>query len=90
MRYPVMIRRTSTGYSADVPDLPGCIATGTTVEQTRQRIAEALDAHLELMNDSREPIPPPSTQIEFRVDDTVGEECCTWVEVEESAASQNG
>ena len=46
MRYIVMIRRTVTGYSADVPDLPGCAATGLTVEHTRQQIAEAVEGHL--------------------------------------------
>lgn len=82
MRYPVMIRRTSTGYSADVPDLPGCIATGATVEQTRQMIAEAVEAHLELMAQSGEAIPPPSTHIDFAVDDDSAEEFCTWIEAE--------
>ena len=45
MRFLVMIRRTATGYSVDVPDLPGCIATGTTVEHARQMIAEAVAMH---------------------------------------------
>ncbi len=82
-----MIRRTSTGYSSDVPDLPGCIATGTTVEQTRARIAEAVDAHLELMSEGGESIPPPSTHIDFAVDEDSSEEFCTWVEVEDSVSA---
>ncbi len=86
MRYLVIIRRTSTGYSIDVPDLPGCVATGTTVEHARQMIAEAIEMHLELMQQSGEAIPTPSTSFEFAVDQDAGEELCTWVEVDEARA----
>ena len=82
MRYLVMIRRTATGYSVDVPDLPGCVATGTTVEHARQMIASAIEMHLELMQQAGESLPAPSQRIEFEVDDTAAEELCTWVEVE--------
>jgi predicted RNase H-like HicB family nuclease len=82
MRYLVMIRRTGTGYSVDVPDLPGCVATGTNIEHARQMIAEAIEMHLESMRQSGETIPVPSSTIEFAVDDTADEEFCTWVEVE--------
>ena len=86
MRYPVIIRRTPTGYSVDVPDLPGCVATGTTVEHARQMIAEAIEMHLDLMRRSGEAIPAPSASIEFTVSDTAGEELCTWVEIESPQA----
>ncbi len=82
MRYPVIIRRTLTGYSVDVPDLPGCIATGTTVEHARQMIAEAIEMHLDMIRRSGETIPTPSSSIEFSVNQESGEELCTWVEVE--------
>ena len=82
MRYLVMIRRTLTGYSVDVPDLPGCIATGTSIEHARQMIAEAIEMHLELMQQQGETIPEPSKKMEFSVDDSDGEELCTWVDVE--------
>jgi len=89
MRYLVMIRRTETGYSVDVPDLPGCVATGSTVEHARQRIAEAIEMHLELMRQSGETIPLPAQHIDFAVDADSAEELCTWVEVEavENAAN---
>ncbi|HZY85353.1 MAG TPA: type II toxin-antitoxin system HicB family antitoxin [Gemmataceae bacterium] len=87
MRYIVMIRRTGTGYSADVPDLPGCVATGMTVEHARQQIAEALEGHLEVMRESGEPAPPPAARLEFAVDEDTGEEFCTWVEVEPEGAA---
>jgi predicted RNase H-like HicB family nuclease len=83
MRYLVIIRRTGTGYSVDVPDLPGCIATGTTVEHARQMIAQAIEMHVELMQQSGEPVPTPSARFEFSVADDSVEELCTWVEVEE-------
>ena len=89
MRYLVMIRRTGTGYSVDVPDLPGCVATGTTVEHARQMIAEAIEMHLDLMQKSGEPVPRPSSTYEFEVDDQSAEELCTWVEVDESKSAVN-
>jgi predicted RNase H-like HicB family nuclease len=84
MRYLVIIRRTSTGYSVDVPDLPGCVATGTTVEHARQMIADAIEMHLELMRKSGESVPNPTTSYEFAVDQDAAEELCTWVEIDES------
>jgi predicted RNase H-like HicB family nuclease len=92
MRYIVMIRRTRTGYSADVPDLPGCAATGMTVERARQQIAEAAQGHLEVMRESGEPVPAPRPRWEFAVDEDTDEEFCTWVEVEtaEPASARGG
>ena len=82
MRYLVMIRRTGTGYSVDVPDLPGCVATGTTIEHARQMIAEAIEMHLDLMQQSGQAVPMPKSTVEFSVGDDSVEELCTWVEVE--------
>jgi predicted RNase H-like HicB family nuclease len=79
-----MIRRTTTGYSVDVPDLPGCVATGASIEQSRQMIAEAIEMHLDLLRRSGQPVGQPSTRIEFSISDDDGEELCTWVEVEEA------
>jgi predicted RNase H-like HicB family nuclease len=80
-RYFVMIRRTRTGYSVDVPDLDGCVATGLTVEHARQMIAEAIEMHLEMMEQAGEAIPAPRQKMELAIDDEAGEEFCTWVEV---------
>lgn len=84
MRYLVMIRRTNTGYSADVPDLPGCVAAAKTVEKTRKLMAEAIAMHLDLMRQSGEIIPTPTQTPDFSTGDTEEEEFCTWVEVESS------
>lgn len=82
MRYAVIIRRTATGFSVDVPDVPGCVATAASLEHARDEIASTLEGHFELMAASGETIPPPTHRIEFTFDDDSGEEFCTWVEVE--------
>ena len=46
MRYAVVIEKARNDYSAYVPDLPGCVATGATIEETKQQIREAIDLHL--------------------------------------------
>src|SRR3954465_3069050 len=81
LRYLVFIRRTATGYSVDVPDLPGCVAVAKTINSARRLIAEAIGYHLELMQESGEDVPPPRQSIEFTVDESSEEEFCTWVEV---------
>jgi len=48
-------------YSAYCPDLPGCIATGATVEETTQRMKEAIEFHIEGSEREKMPIPEPST-----------------------------
>jgi predicted RNase H-like HicB family nuclease len=58
--YPILIAPTSTGFSAHVPDLPGCIATGPTVEVVKERMAKALEMHLDAMRADGDEIPEPS------------------------------
>ena len=57
MRYAVVIEKTETGYSAYVPDLPGCIATGATVAEAEMQIREAIAFHLEGLREDGLPIP---------------------------------
>jgi predicted RNase H-like HicB family nuclease len=59
MRYAVVIEKAENNYSAYVPDLPGCIATGTTVGETEQLIREAIELHLAGLREDGEPIPQP-------------------------------
>ena len=61
MKYAVIYERTGTGYSAYVPDLPGCIATGRTFELTRKRMEKAMEMHLSAMRADGDPIPEPTT-----------------------------
>jgi predicted RNase H-like HicB family nuclease len=65
MRYAIVIENTGTNYSAYVPDLPGCIATGATVAEAEQRIREAIEFHLEGMREDGTPIPAPSSRVEY-------------------------
>ena len=60
-KYAVVVERGPNNMSAYVPDLPGCITTGKTVEEIAHNIREAIELHLEGMAEDGEPIPEPST-----------------------------
>ena len=59
--YTVIYERGKRNWSAYVPDLPGCIATGKTRGDVELRIREAIEFHIEGMRLDNEPIPEPST-----------------------------
>ncbi len=59
MKYLIIIETTETGYSAYSPDLPGCVATGATREETEQTMREAIEFHLEGLRLEGQPIPQP-------------------------------
>ena len=61
MKYTVVIERTGNGYSAYVPDLPGCVAAGDTRKETAELIREAVVHHVSMLRDAEEPIPYPQT-----------------------------
>lgn len=65
MKYAVIIEKAANNYSAYVPDLPGCVATGKTREETAQNIREAIAFHLEGLREEGMPIPEPQTSAEF-------------------------
>jgi len=65
MRYAVLFERTETGYSAHVPDLPGCVAAGETIEETSELMRTAIQLHLAGMREDGEPIPEPRTIAEY-------------------------
>ncbi|MFN7919625.1 MAG: type II toxin-antitoxin system HicB family antitoxin [Bryobacteraceae bacterium] len=58
--YLVLYEKSSTGYGAYAPDLPGCIATGGTLDETRERMTKAIEMHLAAMREDGDPIPEPS------------------------------
>jgi predicted RNase H-like HicB family nuclease len=64
-RYPVVIERTATGYSAFSPDVPGCAGVGETEEETRRNFRDALSAHFEAMREIGEAIPEPSSSVDY-------------------------
>jgi predicted RNase H-like HicB family nuclease len=65
MRYAVVIEKATGNYSAFVPDLPGCVATGKTVEEVDAQIREAIAFHLEGLRDDGLPIPPPVSRVDY-------------------------
>ncbi len=65
MRYAVVIERAASNYSAYVPDLPGCVATGATIEEVESEIREAIALHLDGLREDGIPAPQPSSQVEY-------------------------
>jgi len=65
MRYAVVIEPCTSNYSAYVPDLPGCIATGESLEEAGQNIREAIRFHIDGMREDGTPVPAPSTHVEY-------------------------
>jgi predicted RNase H-like HicB family nuclease len=65
MRYAVVIEKANENYSAYVPDLPGCIAVGDTIEEIEEMIHEAIEFHLEGMRLNGEKIPHPSSLCQY-------------------------
>ena len=65
MRYAVVIEKTGTGYSAYVPDLPGCVSVGSTREEMDRNIREAIDLYLDELREQGAAIPTPSTDTAF-------------------------
>ena len=64
-RYAVIIEKAESNYAAYVPDLPGCISTGQTIEEVERNIREAIEFHLEGMRLVGERIPEPTTLCEY-------------------------
>jgi predicted RNase H-like HicB family nuclease len=61
-KYAVVIEKGPANYSAYVPDLPGCIATGKTLEEIETNMREAIEFHIEGMIEDGEPVPEPLSQ----------------------------
>ncbi len=65
MRYAVVIEKAGDNFSAYVPNLPGCIATGETVQAVEQEIRDAIRFHIEWLEADGFPVPPPSAVAEY-------------------------
>lgn len=61
MRYVVVYEQTPSGWSAYVPDLPGCVAAGDTRPEVERLMREAITLHIESIRGSGEPVPPPGS-----------------------------
>jgi predicted RNase H-like HicB family nuclease len=65
MRYAIVLEKAEGNYSAYVPDLPGCVATGASVAEVESQIREAIAFHVEGLREDGVPIPAPSSQVEY-------------------------
>ena len=65
MRYAVVIENAGPNYSAYVPDLPSCIATGSSISDVEREIREAIEFHIEGMREDGDPIPAPSSSVQY-------------------------
>jgi predicted RNase H-like HicB family nuclease len=65
MRYAIVVEKGESNYSAYVPDLPGCVATGATIEEVESQMREAIEFHLDGMKEEGLPIPEPSSTVEY-------------------------
>jgi predicted RNase H-like HicB family nuclease len=65
MRYAVGIEKGERNYSAYVPDVPGCVSVGNTVEQVKSEVREEIELHIEGMRGDGLPIREPSSRVEY-------------------------
>jgi len=65
MRYVIVIEKAEGNFSACVPELPGCVATGANMEEIESQIREAIEFHLEGMREDGTPILPPASRAEY-------------------------
>ena len=65
MRYAIVIEKGATSYGASVPDLPGCVAVGETLDEAKELIQETIVLHLEGLRAEGLPIPEPTTLCEY-------------------------
>jgi predicted RNase H-like HicB family nuclease len=65
MRYAIVIEKADGNYSAYVPDLPGCVATGETVAAAEREIRDAIRFHIDGLKDDGLPVPQPTTIADY-------------------------
>ena len=65
MRYAVVIEKADRNYSAYVPDLPGCIATGETVDAVEAEIRDAIRFHIDGLKADGLPVPAPTSIADY-------------------------
>ena len=65
MKYLIILEKTSTGYSAYSPDLPGCVSAGDTAQETEANMREAIEFHIEGMLEEGLTIPVPQSRASY-------------------------
>lgn len=64
-RYAIVVEKAKSNYAAYVPDLPGCVATGATVDETEDRLREAIEVHLQGLREDGLPVPEPMSVVAY-------------------------
>ena len=65
MRYAIVIEKAQSNYSAYVPDLPGCVATGDTIESVEREIREAIRFHIDGLKEDGQPVPQATSSVDY-------------------------
>jgi predicted RNase H-like HicB family nuclease len=65
MRYAVVIEKAGGNYSAYVPDLPGCVATGDTIEAVEREMRQAIRLHIDGLQEDGLPVPEPTSRVDY-------------------------
>jgi len=60
-KYAVIFEQARHNWAAYVPDLPGCLTTGASLEETERNIREAMEGHIRTLRDFGEPVPEPTS-----------------------------
>ena len=63
IRYAVIFEKAEKNWAAYVPDLPGCITTGATLQDTERNIREAIEGHVRTLREFGEPVPMPTSVV---------------------------
>jgi predicted RNase H-like HicB family nuclease len=64
-RYGIVVEKAKANYAAYVPDLPGCVATGATIEETERRLREAIEIHVKGLREDGLAVPEPSSVVQY-------------------------
>ena len=64
-RYAIVVERAARNFAAYVPDLPGCVATGDTVEEVERLLRDAIELHVAGMREDGLPVPEPSSVVDY-------------------------
>ena len=65
MRYAVVIEKAENNYAAYVPDLPGCVTTGESIEEIERQIRKAIEFHIRGLREDGLPVPEPSSRVNY-------------------------
>jgi predicted RNase H-like HicB family nuclease len=64
-KYAIVVERAKRNYAAYVPDLPGCVANGTTIEEAEKLLREAIEVHIAGLREDGLPVPAPSSVVDY-------------------------